>query len=290
MEVKKLTLKKIKTDEQMELLKATFLQEDSTRILVTEDCDGYDAYGNPLFKYRKKAVDFNLLKSGYEAFKDSIEVTDGRGAMAGGLHKRVRKDGSESKISVANKVTSGNVGYMDANAMIHYCRMTNFAAKNMKKFEAGIPFVKEIDRLYKELCPEHYSRQIKWAKATNKNYVIDGTSFTTVTVNKNLQAAVHQDSGDLPDGFGNLIVYREGEYKGGHFVLPQYGVEIDLQNEDALFVNVHEWHGNTPIIPVSDDWLRISFVLYYRQYMAQCKSPSQQLKEVKMSKTGYLTL
>lgn len=290
MEAKKLFLKKIKTDEQMEALKATFLLDDLNRLQVNEDCDAFDAYGNPLFIYRKNKLDLGILKSGYEAFKDSIEVTDGRGAMAGGLHKRVRKDGTTSNISVANKVTSGNVGYMDANAMVHYCRMTNFAANNFDQFKAGIPFVKEIDHWYNVLCPKHYAIQRKWADATNKNYVIGGTSFTTVTVNKNLQAAVHKDSGDLPDGFGNLIIYREGQYTGGHFVLPQFGVEIDLQNGDLLFVDVHQWHGNTPIFKQSEDALRVSFVLYYRQYMYSCKSPSQQLKEVKQQKTGYLTL
>lgn len=290
MEVQKLYLRKIFTDEHMEQLNAQFMEGDKGRLLIETDCDGYDKLGNLLFRFRKKAISYDILKSGYEAFKDSVEVTDGRGAMAGGLHKRVRKDGTISKISVANKVTSGNVGYMDANAMVHYCRMTNFAANNIDKFKAGIPFVKEVDRLYKELCPEHYGRQIKWAKSTNRNYVIEGTSFTTVTVNQNLQAAVHKDSGDLPDGFGNLIVYREGDYKGGHFVLPQYGVEIDLHNEDVLFVNVHEWHGNTPIVRQTEQDLRISFVLYYRQFMAACLAPAKQLAEVKKQKTGYMTL
>ena len=36
--------------------------------------------------------------------------------------------------------------------------------------------------------------------------------------------------------------------------------------------------------------LRISFVLYYRENMYKCKQPTEQLKELKLKKSGYLTL
>ena len=101
---------------------------------------------------------------------------------------------------------------------------------------------------------------------------------------------VHQDSGDYKEGFGNLITYREGSYDGGYFVLPEYGVAIDLHNTDILFVDVHKWHGNTEYINCSEDWMRISFVLYYREYMYKCESPTKQLQTIKQEKTGYLTL
>ena len=85
-------------------------------------------------------------------------------------------------------------------------------------------------------------------------------------------------------------MYREGDWGGGYFVLPEYGVAIDLQNTDMLFVDVHKWHGNTEFTNCQPDWLRISFVLYYREYMYKCKSPTEQLEQVKQDKTGYLTL
>jgi hypothetical protein len=179
---------------------------------------------------------------------------------------------------------------MDKNAMVHYCRKTAFAKKYFDEFTSGIPFVKFVDQKYKELCPEHYNKQKAIALGTNKNYIIEDTSFTTVTVNKNFRTAVHKDAGDFKDGFGNLIVYREGNYDGGYFVLPEYGVAIDLHNTDILFVDVHKWHGNTEYINCSDDWLRISFVMYYREYMYKCSSPTKQLDEIKQERTGYLTL
>lgn len=283
-------LKKQLTDKQASKLKSKFLTEKHFDKLITEDTDAYDLNGNLLFKFRKSAIPFDKLKQGYQSFKDSIELTEGRGAASGSSHKRVRKDGSISNITVGNKVTSGNVGYMDSSAMVRYCRKTAFARKYFEKFKKGIPFVQFIDKKYKELCPEHYSRQISISQGTNKNYRIADTSFTTVTVNKNFRTAAHQDSGDFRDGFGNLIVYREGHYEGGYFVLPEYRVAIDLENSDLLFVDVHKWHGNTEIYNTSEDYLRISFVLYYREYMYKCKSPSEELHRVKMENTGYLKL
>ncbi len=147
------------------------------------------------------------------------ELTEGRGIASGSSGKRIRKDGTVSKITVGAKVFSGNVGYMDAGAMIHYCRKTAFARDYFDKYKAGIPFVEFIDSKYKELCPVHYSKQKAIATGTNKNYIIGDTSFTTVTVNKNFRTAVHKDAGDFPQGFGNLIIYREGEYGGGVFLL-----------------------------------------------------------------------
>jgi hypothetical protein len=283
-------LKKQLSDEKSEKLKGKYLDEKNYDLLITEDADGYDLNGNLLFRFRKNAIPLETLKLGVDSFKDSIELTESRGIASGSSHKRVRKDGSISNTTVGNKVESGSVGFMDSAAMVRYCRKTAFTKNYFDKFKAGVPFVKFIDDKYKELCPNHYAKQKAIADGTNKNYVIDDTSFTTITVNKNFRTAVHKDAGDFPDGFGNLIAYREGDWKGGYFCLPQYKVAIDLQNTDMLFVDVHQWHGNTEFTETEEDWLRISFVLYYREYMYKCKQPAEELFQVKMSQTGFLKL
>jgi hypothetical protein len=283
-------LKKQLTDQQAEKLKGKYLNENNYDLLITEDADGYDLNGNLLFSFRKNAIPLETLMLGVNSFKDSIELTESRGYASGSSHKRIRKDGSVSNITVGNKVESGSVGFMDSGAMVKYCRKTAFAKNYFDKYKAGIPFVKFIDEKYKELCPTHYAKQKAIAQGTNKNYVIGDTAFTTVTVNKNFRTAVHQDAGDYPEGFGNLIAYREGNWTGGYFCLPQYKVAIDLQNTDILFVDVHKWHGNTDFINTEEDWLRISFVLYYREYMYKCKQPAEELLKMKMDKTGYLNL
>ena len=286
MEVIKLK-KKIPTT-QVDKLKATFLDDNSYDEIISRDCDGYDENGVLLFKFRKNVIPMEILELGYNSFKDSIELTDGRGTASGGNHLRVRKDGTISNISISNKVYSGNVGFMDAGSMVHYCRKTAFARKYFDKFKEGIPFVEAIDNYYKALCPEHYAKQYAIAKGTNQNYRIGNTAFTTVTVNRNFQTAVHKDAGDYPDGFGNLCVYRKGYYEGSYFVLPEYRVGIDLHSCDLLFVDVHRWHGNTPFKNCSEDYLRVAFVMYYREYMYLCKQPREELQAIKQKETGYL--
>lgn len=276
--------------EQSAKLFTKFLDDSHYDILITNDADGYDTRGNLLFKFRKNVIPFDLLKKGAESFEPSIELTESRGGASGSSHKRIRKDGTVSNTTVGNKVLSGSVGYMDSSAMIRYCRKTAFARRYFEEFEAGVPLVEFVDNKYKELCPEHYARQIAISKGTNQNYRIKDTSFTTVTVNKNFRTAVHKDSGDFSEGFGNLVVYREGHYDGGYFVLPEYKVAIDLQNTDILFVDVHKWHANTEFTNCSPDWKRISFVMYYREYMYKCKAPKDELKRVKQDQLGYRRL
>lgn len=282
-------LKKFLTDAQGELLKGKYLDGSEYDLLIDHDADGYDMNGNLLFRFRKQAIPLAITRLGYESFKNSIELSDGRGNAAGGYRNRPRKDGSISNtIAAANKVYSGNVGFMDAEGLTRYCRKTAFARNYFEKFTQGIPFVEAVDNLYRDLCPEHYARQLRMATATDVNYRIGNTSFTTVTVNKNFQTSVHKDSGDYPEGFGNLCVYREGVWTGAYFVLPEFRVAIDMQNEDILFVDVHRWHGNTPFI--GENYLRIAFVMYYREYMYKCGNPTEQLSRVKKEHGGFFKL
>lgn len=285
-------LKRIMSDADGEKLRGTFLKENNVKILVNSDCDGYSTEGELLFKFRKSVMPFDKLKLGYESFKGSIQKTEGRGMAAGKPFKRILKTGEragqESNTTISNFVDSGNVGFMDkpASGRNAFCRKTAFAREYFDKFKAGIPFVQEVDRLYKELCPEHYKRQEAIARGTNRNYVIGNTAFTTVTVNRNFQTAVHKDSGDFVNGFGNLCVYREGSFDGAYFCLPEFGVGIDMQNTDMLFVDVHRWHANTPFFNCSSDYLRVSFVMYYRENMILCKQPSEELRAIKIERGG----
>jgi len=311
--MQKLILKEYITDAECEQKwKGKFLTEDNFDILLTEDTDAYTTQGEMLLRFRKNVIPRDVLQAGADAFKGSVELTEGRGMASGGSFKRIRKDGSTANTTVGNFVESGAVGYLDHNAMIHYCRKTAFTSRYFERFMEGVPFVQAVDKLYAELCPEHYARQRNIVQGTNKNYVIADTTFTTVTVNRNFQTAVHKDAGDFQRGFGNLSVYREGTWTGSYFCLPQYRVAVDMQNCDMLFVDVHRWHGNTGFknwnpaptpysksernpqkgMYVSEDGkdLRIAFVMYYREYMVTCKSPKEELKDTQMEQGGFLKL
>ena len=125
-----------------------------------------------------------------------------------------------------------------------------------------IPLVQEIDNSYKELIPENYKKQLK--KANETYFRIPKTSFTTITTNVNFQTSVHKDKGDDEDGFGNLSVIENGKYDGAETCFPQYGIGVDVRTGDVLFMDVHEWHGNLPMISKSKDAVRLSIVCYLR--------------------------
>ena len=134
--------------------------------------------------------------------------------------------------------------------------------------------------------PEHYKLQREEADKTSKDFVITNTAFTTVTVNSNWQTAVHTDAGDFENGFGNLVALRSGRYTGGYFVVPKWGVAFDLQQCDLLLVDVHQWHGNTPINLIDEDAKRISLVMYYRKNMISCGTAREEIEKAKKRKIG----
>ena len=270
--------------------------------VIDHSCDVYDyATGDMLAKFRKGAMPMDTLLAGYENFKHSITVSSNRGDAAGGTKARLNADGTESNIMMARPVTTGNVGYMDGRqGMQPYCRLTAFGREHFDSyFKGGFPFVEYIDSKYKELCPDHHKRQLKTANETNANYVLGDTAFSTITVNKNFRTSVHKDAGDHPEGFGNLFVYREGNWTKGYFCLPEWRIGVDMQNQDMLFVDVHRWHGNEiaevdgkelDFDSFDENNLRISFVLYYRTNLRTCKSPTDELIAIKNKRGGILRM
>jgi len=280
-------------------LMGDFLTDNDYSLLVNYDCDVYDLNGKLLAKFRKNVLSEKKLLDCVNNVRDSIVKMDNRGIASGkvqldktmnraGSHIKenfklqpITKDGRKSKYKVGNCVLNGLLGYMDRTVMMPYCRKTAYTKNEFEKFKKAIPFIKEVDDKYKELIPEKWEIQNQYAKATDNNYVIEGTTFTTVTVNKDFQTAVHKDVGDLKKGFGNLSCYKTKGSKGGHFVLPEYKIAFDLGSTDLLLVDVHKWHGNTPIINETEEDERISFVMYYREKTIKCLSPSDELKRVK---------
>lgn len=136
-------------------------------------------------------------------------------------------------------------------------------------------------RVFQRECPNRYAAQMAAVKRTPKDFIIDGTAFTTITVNRNWQTAVHRDEGDLQAGFGVMSVIRAGTYDGCYLVFPKYEIAVDMRSRDVLLADVHEYHGNTTIIGTKGAYDRISTVLYYRSNMRFCGTPAQELERFK---------
>lgn len=291
--MKVLKVKPIMDDEMAKNYLGRLLTDSDYTTLINYDCDVYcDETGELLAKFRKKVIDRGSIVKAWSSLLEAARPTQNRG-MAGGIpdgsdvsgYFRVKADGSLSKTRIAeNSVNSGIIGYYDRTLRAPYCRKTSYTASKFEKFTKCIPIIKQVSNLYKELIPDKWLYQKSYIEKTSKDFVIEGTVFTTVTVNKNWQTAVHTDKGDLKGGFGNLVVIRKGKYTGGYFVLVKWGVAFDLNNMDVLFTDVHQVHGNTPIRKVTEDAVRISLVMYYRENMIECGSTEEELFIVKNRK------
>tara|TARA_R110002012_G_scaffold320190_1_gene542705 strand:+ start:181 stop:1086 length:906 start_codon:yes stop_codon:yes gene_type:complete len=284
--MKKLTAKYHLTEKETKALEGTFVDHSHYDQIINFDCDCYSETGKPLFFFRKKYIPEETLYNAYTSMKKAASKSDNRGIASGGERKfHITSDGKQTKTSRTFvpgtnellKVNSGIAGYFDRSAHFDYCRTTAFNKQHLDKFQKAMPLIEEVDRGFRELVPSRYKKQKGMIKATHPNYRIGETAFTTITINKDYRTAVHTDAGDYPDGFGNLVAYCK-DIEPALFVLPRFRIAIDMRTCDLLLVDVHQHHGNTEIIKKTKDAVRLSFVMYYRENMWKCGSPSEELK------------
>ena len=318
--IKKLIVEKVLSDNEMKELNGCFIDESYMKYpVIQSNIDIYrlDDNGNKklLLKFRKNALTDNEIKLGWNAYKDLAKPSRGRGASAGPIdpnntywkkRKLVKtnkystsyllEDGSTSKMRVNNQVFSNPIGFFAENKNFCElpCRLTHFTRTNFEKYNEGIPFLQKIDKLYKKLVPECHSKQL--CRANLKPHLkIKDTAFSTITINRNFRTALHRDRGDFSEGFGNLTVIERGKYRGGYTILPQYGVAVDVRNNDFLAMDVHQWHSNTPFYETEEDkkynesipkayndnievgtigidklYTRLTFVCYLRENLVNC--------------------
>ena len=276
--VKRLFVQKILTDDEVSNLEGTWIDESHIKLpLIKEDTDVYyndNGIYKLLLKFRKNVISDDLIDIGWQSYKDLAKPSRGRGASAGpinssGLYwsKRDLVDtkkwstgymikGKKSKMKVNNQVASNPVGFYESSNNFSKlpCRLTHFTRCNFKKYNEGLPFIQRIDQLFQELIPNAHMKQLERANLTN-NFKIPNTSFSTVTINRNFRTALHRDAGVFKGGFGNLTVIERGKYHGGYTVFPQFGIGIDLRNNDFVAMDVHQWHSNTELYETESDKL-----------------------------------
>lgn len=271
--VKIIKLKPILTDDEVDNIKGKLLPKGYyKKVIKNQDVDVYKEDGTILLKLRKNVLPKNHIDQAYNnIIEHARKYTTTRGMTAG------KTEGQPLITTLNKKIMSNIIGYFDTFGPSQKriftvsgmerpeCRETTFTAEYPMKWKKIIPLIKDIDKQYKELFPSHYKSQYKACCKTNHR--IKGTCFSTVTTNLNLQTAVHTDKGDYKDGFGNLVVIEKGKYKGGYTGFPKYGVAVDLRTGDFLGMDVHEFHGNTPLEGKEGKYERLSLVCYFREAM-----------------------
>jgi hypothetical protein len=309
--IKVLTLKKLVPDDEADTRWAgKLLGEDAYDHLLQEDSDVIDEDdGEYLIRFRKHVLDPQSCRVAYQNLRSAASHTDNRGLAAGEIpadaktiirggevvaigdrsrtrYRQAKPDGTLSNTNRAVTVQSGIIGFFDRNPRIPFCRQTSFNIQHGDRFAAALPFIQQVSEQFRLLMPHRWEAQKAAVDQTPADFVIPGTVFTTITVNKNWATAVHQDAGDLRAGFGVLCALRAGNFKGGYFTLPQWRVAVDMDNTDVLLVNVHVLHGNTPIKKVQPRAERVSCVFYFREKMKECGTAAEELERAKRRKLG----
>lgn len=288
--MKNIKLKTKLSESELSNLLFEFADENHYDEILNDDCDCFDSQGKPVLFLRKNYIDKDVLYNAYKNLEKAAKPTSNRGVSSGGDRKHtITKDGKKTKtLQVYDKKTgevvkdkSGIIGYFDRSGHYDFCRTTSFNIYQKEKFEKSMPLINTVNKGFKEIVPDRYKKQKSMVMATDPNYRIGDTAFSTITVNKDYRTAFHTDQGDYPEGFGNLVAYCK-DIEPVYLVLPKFKIAVNLQTNDLLLVDVHQIHGNTEIIKKSENSVRLSFVMYYRNNMYKCLNPSEELKRIQI--------
>jgi len=285
------------TPEEIEARAGQYISASEVETLLQEDTDVYKPDGSILLKFRKRTTSSDSAMVAYKELSQTKNYFPGennRGTATGKSRrsekvseKVIRKAGFQSNtVASPLPVRSGVVGYFDRYTRIPYCRQSAFNLRYPKEFRLCVPFIRAINNIFSSECRDRYAAQLAVVKQTSPDFYIRDTVFTTVTVNKNWQTAIHVDAGDLKEGFGVMTAFSAGTYDGCYLVFPRYRIGVDMRTTDVLLADVHEYHGNTPFIGRSGQYNRISCVFYYRSNMRYCGTAQEELERAKNRKPG----
>ena len=330
--IKILNLEPLIDDKTLKSKTAHHFNNDNIKHLIDYDCDCYDENNNLIFKFRKNVIKNNDLA--LKCFhKVALQNSNARGASSGEIDKEsyyfknflksdesilldnkfeYKKDGSKMrKCQYVYSTAIGNFDVMKRFGKEYPCRMTELSNKFFNELVEGIPYLEELSDWYKLLNEKKWEEQYEVAK--NKDWNIGNTPFTTLTINRNFRTGLHQDKGDF-GGWATLSVLEEGKYNGGYFMMPKYGVGIDIRQGDILCANVHQLHCNSEFYTNEEQdkyndenckiykdinfnmnvkgseykYTRISFVSYCRKNINKCPNePEMPIKNIISPKLQY---
>lgn len=267
-----------------------FMDESHYDELIDQSVALFRENGEPLLVLIKNAIPESLAGDAWSVLKKINLISRNRGDATGTANKQEfqNRDGSISKTTQVPRgweVKSGIVGYFERTPRIPYCRACSWNKKYPEEFGKLIPTLQHLSNMFGEHVPDRYEIQKGFCERTHPDFVIPGTVYSTLTVNKTFRTAAHLDAGDLKEGFSNMFVIKQGAVKGGHLVLPNFRIAVKLDNLDFVMFDAHEWHGNTQIV-TGKDGVRCSVVCYYRTKMTECGGFRAEFEKVKNRKVG----
>lgn len=293
------------SDETIERRKGGDVTYDDIAMLPgpTENVAVYKANGQPLAVVLRKAIPQEMIDASLPGLMKLKQLkSDNRSVYQGkngeGPKFKIKADGTVSNSrrvlkpdgSKSDMVASAIAGYFDPTPRHPFCRQTAFTANYVEKWKPMQPMLRRAAELFKEHLPQRYATQMEHVKHAHPDFVIQGTPFSTVTVNHNAVAKLHIDKGDLPNGFGVLSVVKIGQYKGFELVFPKYKFGASLDTGDVILFDPHEYHANIAPYDQSPDAHRISVVYYFRRRISECTRNAADEAKFAASKQGSFVM
>jgi hypothetical protein len=175
------------------------------------------------------------------------------------------------------------MGFLDGTERygLIQCRETAWSLEHFLEQKTEVePLVCEVDDVFREEMPGRYAAQREQILKIHPAWTLNRTAFTTITINRNMRTYAHRDGGDLKEGFGVITVMKLGNFAGGELIFPRWGIAVDIDTTDVLLCDVHELHGNAPLVGEEGKFLRLTCVYYFRTGILSCGSPAQEIERV----------
>lgn len=227
----------------------------STSTMLLPDTMYTDENSRPLLYYT------NIAK-----WKETKELL--KAALTTNSHSSTRTSGIKTKSSV--------FGFMPRNALrYNYCRKTVHTKSEVNNWNALVKFAKtKLMPLY--LANFYLDAEKKMQQKILKDWKIDETIFTTISINYNQLIKTHTDSFNTKGSLSNVLILKDNA-PGGELYLPEYDVYIPQNHGDlTIFRGEEILHGVCKCD--TSQGFRASLVFYQLEQLKNCYPYLQELQ------------
>lgn len=141
--------------------------------------------------------------------------------------------------------------------------------------------------LYRKSVADQFGKHRDIVRAKVRPEYMASEVFTSGIINHTTQLPYHTDAGNFSGCWSLMLVLKSPQIGGGNLIIPEYSAELDLQNGSVVIFNGAELlHGVSRIYnPDPDNEYRFSIVFYSMEQLWQCKSPTEELANVRKMRT-----
>jgi hypothetical protein len=166
-----------------------------------------------------------------------------------------------------------------------FCSATAMARTYPKQHYVITEFAKNLTNYYNEHFPEVFSKHTEIVEhKVKKDWVIDGSPFTSGIVNKDNPLKYHFDAGNFKGVLSNMVAFKKNII-GGRLIIPAYNIKLEIQDGSlSVFDGQSILHGVSPFEKTNEDAYRYTIVYYTLEQMWKCETITDELIRIRKKK------